>query len=893
MTGNARRRIIAVVSHTHWDREWYLPYQSFRLRLVGLLDDLLDLFDRDPEYRCFMLDGHTIPLEDYLEVRPERRPDIERALREGRLLIGPWYIIPDEFLPGGEALVRNLLRGHRVAAQFGPVMKVGYIPDPFGQIAYMPAIFRGFGIERATMWRGADESLRQTEFIWRSPDGSEVFTIHKPGGYGIGAHLPATRDALLERIRRIRAELEPRATTRYLLLMNGSDHLPAQRELSDIIRTANEALDDAELVHLSLPEVFDAVQRELEGREGSLHVHEGEFRSGQRAHLLPGVLSARMWIKQRNQRCEDLLTLWAEPLATWMGLLRRRIPPEWKEPLPARFAHMPFPTQPGSIKALLDRAWRYLFENQPHDSICGCSVDQVHEEMATRYDEAEQVGEEIAAHAMRVLAALAPPGERVLVFNPQFGPRTDVVEFTARLRDGQAPVALVAPDGSRVPAQLLAAPARRTFGPYSFEEVDAVFVAADVPGFGFRSYRVEYGPLEPPSVSPKASAIENGLLRVTADPKDGTLTVEDLRTGRRWSGLNRYADGGDRGDEYNYCVPEDDLIVDRPAVPPRIHVVESGPARWSLAIESVHRLPAALAPERRARSPETVDVPIRTVVSLAHGVPRVDIHVEVDNTARDHRLRALFPTGIPAKAAFAEQHFGVIRRDLAIPEWDPATWSEQPVGTQPQKSFVDVNDGAYGLMVANRGLPEYEVIEAPDGATIALTLLRCVGWLSRSDLTSRRGGAGPEVETPGAQLLGRWTFDYAIIPHEGGWETAYRQAHWFRTPMRARWSRGGSGLLGEQASFLDIRGDGLVVAAAKPAEDGDGVVVRLYNILDEETRGVVALSEPHDGVWLVNFNEEPLRRLAGQGEVAELSLRRNEIITLKFEAQLPKGAADA
>ncbi len=886
---SSNRRVIAVVSHTHWDREWYLPYQSFRLRLVGLVDDLLDLFERDPDYRCFMLDGHTIPLEDYLEVRPERRPDLERAVKEGRLLIGPWYIIPDEFLPGGEALVRNILRGHRVAAEFGPVMKVGYIPDPFGQIAYMPAIFRGFGITRATMWRGADESLRNTEFVWRSPDGSEVFTIHKPGGYGIGAHLPLARDALLERIRRIRAELEPRATTRYLLLMNGSDHLPAQRELSEIIRTANEALGDAELVHLSLPEVFDAVERELSDRRDTLHVHEGEFRSGQRAHLLPGVLSARMWIKQRNQRCEDLLTLWAEPLATWMALLRRRVPPEWKEPLPARFAHMPFPTHPASIKALLERAWRYLFENQPHDSICGCSVDQVHDEMATRYDEAEQIGEEIAGHAMRFLAALGPASEHVVVFNPQFGPRTDVVRFTTRLRDGEAPAALVAPDGARIPAQLLAPPAHRTFGPYAFDEVEVAFVARDVPGYGFRCYRIEYGPLRLDPLPTPGAAIENGLLRVTADPWDGSLTIEDLHSGSVWSGLNRYVDGGDRGDEYNYCVPEIDHVVDRPAEAPNITVVEAGPARWTLAIDCIYRLPATLSPDRRSRSPETVDVPIRTLVSLSKGVRRVDLSVEVENRARDHRLRALFPTGVRSDVAYADQHFGVIRRAIALPDWDPATWSEQPVGTQPQKSFVDVNDGARGLMVANRGLPEYEVIDGPGGATIALTLLRCVGWLSRSDLTSRRGGAGPEVETPGAQMQGRWTFEYAIIPHEGGWERTYRQAHWFRVPMRARWSRGGSGVLGPEGSLLDVRGDGLIVTAVKPSEDGDGVVVRLYNTLDMETHGSVSLREPHGDVWFVNLNEEPLRRAAGPAEAVDLTLRRNEIVTLKFDTPLWAG----
>ena len=189
------KRRLMVVSHTHWDREWYLPYQSFRVRLVGLFDQLIELFDSDPEYKHFMLDGHTIPLEDYLEIRPDRFDDIERPVQQGKLLIGPWYIIPDEALPGGEALVRNFLRGHRVAKLFGPVMKVGYIPDPFGQIAHMPAILRGFGIEHATMWRGADDSLKTTEFFWQSPDGSEVLTIHKPHGYGNAAHAPTQLEA--------------------------------------------------------------------------------------------------------------------------------------------------------------------------------------------------------------------------------------------------------------------------------------------------------------------------------------------------------------------------------------------------------------------------------------------------------------------------------------------------------------------------------------------------------------------------------------------------------------------------------------------------------------------------------------------------------------------------
>ncbi|MCH7953821.1 MAG: alpha-mannosidase, partial [Chloroflexi bacterium] len=159
-TGERWRLIL--VPHTHWDREWYQPYQRYRTRLVGFFDLLLDILDSDPAYAHFMLDGHTILVEDYLEVRPDRRAKIERYVREGRLAVGPLYVIPDESLPSGEALVRNMLRGYRAAQALGGVMKVGYWPDPFGQIAHLPALLRGFGIERCVFWRGTDDSPDST-----------------------------------------------------------------------------------------------------------------------------------------------------------------------------------------------------------------------------------------------------------------------------------------------------------------------------------------------------------------------------------------------------------------------------------------------------------------------------------------------------------------------------------------------------------------------------------------------------------------------------------------------------------------------------------------------------------------------------------------------------------
>ena len=179
---------LTIVPHTHWDREWYQPFQEYRIRLVQLTDRLLDLLAQDPEYLHFTFDGQTIILEDYLEIHPEQEETLRRYVREGRLLIGPWHILPDEFLVGPEATIRNLMLGDRISRRFGFKMDVGYIPDPFGHISQLPQIMRGFGLDAVVFWRGVGEA--HNEFRWAAPDGSEVLVIHLRDGYGNAAHLP-------------------------------------------------------------------------------------------------------------------------------------------------------------------------------------------------------------------------------------------------------------------------------------------------------------------------------------------------------------------------------------------------------------------------------------------------------------------------------------------------------------------------------------------------------------------------------------------------------------------------------------------------------------------------------------------------------------------------------
>jgi alpha-mannosidase len=246
-----------------------------------------------------------------------------------------------------------------------------------------------------------------------------------------------------------------------------------------------------------------------------------------------------------------------------------------------------------------------------------------------------------------------------------------------------------------------------------------------------------------------------------------------------------------------------------------------------------------------------------------------------------------FPTGIKADSSQAEQHFGVVERPVGLPEYD-GTWLETPVAFYPQKGFVDISEGTNGFMLANQGLPEYEALREEDGTiTVALTLLRCVEWLSRQDLATRHGHAGPGMHTPGAQMPGRWKFQYSLIPHEGGWERAFAEAHRFVRPMRAVRVSRGSGELPATGSLIQIDPPEVILSALKVAEDDDSIIARLYNIADYSVEAGIRLHAPFSKVERLDLNEENARPWGARKGVVPLSLGPNEIATLKFS---PRGA---
>ncbi len=932
------KQTLTFVSHTHWDREWYQPFEEFRIRLVQLVDKLLHILDTDPDYKYFMLDGQTIVLDDYLAIRPENRARIERYVQEGRIQIGPWYILPDEFLVSGESTVRNLLAGAQMCAAFGKRMDVGNIPDPFGHISQMPQILRGFDIDTMVFWRGV--SGVQNEFVWQAPDGSEVLVVHQQHGYGNAANMPANARAFIGRTQQIIDSLTPTATTPHLLAMNGSDHVEPMAELPRLLAAARTALPDVDIQHGTLPQFIEKIR----AHKPTLETRRGEMRDSARSPLLPGVLSARMWIKQRNAACETLLTRWAEPMTAL-----------------AKIAGAPLDLH--GQGALVRQAWRYLLQNHPHDSICGCSVDQVHKEMAVRFDWVEQIGEQVTQASMSGLTALIDTGNAenrpaVVVFNPTTRPCSDVVSARVALPTSMTHFVLVTGDGQTIRPQIgergrevlvefdiptamfasmvgnvpyeidgagiqaitltadgalldleivlakgqppqveaiqrVQAEITRIMEAGQIEQVHLVihhgefaqctFVAPDVPGLGYRTFWVQ--PVDEqtaPVDKPTSPNIENEFFRVQVND-DGTLTLTDKTTDAEYPGLNRFVDTGDRGDEYNFCPVENDLVVSALVDEPLVCLTGYGPARQTLEVSMTYQVPLSLGETRAERSDELIDLPITTRISLSPGVRRVDISTTVENHAADHRLRVHFPLPVRVDTFDAEGHFDIIARSLDLPT-DTTDWVEQPVSTHPQCAWSRVSDGKLGLTLANRGLPEIEAVRTDQGTELALTLLRAVGWLSRGDMSVRQGHAGPGLPTPEAQCIGEHTFHYALIPHRSATVETIHAAQAFNAPLRAVATLAHAGALPSKGSWVEVEPENLLVTAIKEAEDGRGLVVRFWNTSEAACAAVVKFWRKPKGIVRCTLGERVLEALEidAAGRVS-VPVRGREIVTLLAE----------
>ncbi len=895
---------IVVIPHSHWDREWYATFEEFRFYLVEFMDELLELLDADEGFRTFLLDGQSSLLEDYLEVRQEKRDQLRRLVQEGRLQIGPWYVQPDEFLISGEALVRNLLRGDRVARAFGPVMKQGYVPDTFGHICQLPQILQGFGINTFYFMRGLAEDISEmkSEFWWEAPDGSKVLAHFLSETYSNAAVLgsdparisfrhdrlaePSSYFVSYDSLFELRDRLASRAANGVVLFMNGSDHVTVQPRFARYIFDLNRSMED----HIFNGSLADFERLVLEGNP-ELKTYSGELRAARYQPILRGVYSSRIYIKQQNERVQQLLEGLAERAAAAVYAIGGR-----------------------DFSPFLRYAWRELIKNHAHDSIGGCSADAVHRQMMGRYETATRVGQKVVEEALDHLASrLAYPPDNdtipIVVFNPspwrRSGPvevdislyadvpfRRRIFDWTGQKRLDLEHYSLVDPAGSEVLFDVRGETLHIEDALYRRKAVRRAtieFDAADVPSLGYKVYYLktaqERRKRRSAEEKPWDIVLENEHLKVGVE-SDFTLSILDKASGRTYPGMNLLVDEGDAGDEYNFSPPATQKTFLSSETDWEIEYGEDPNTLW---LRGTLRLPRGLTPDRLARSGDLARCPINVSVRLAPGSRRVEIKTELYNRVRDHRFRAVFPTGIEAEESVAETAFGTIRRPTR--PCNSEGWREKESATYAQRRFVCVEDGKRGLAILNKGLPEYEV--TPEGE-VRLTLLRSVGWLSRNDLEVRDGHAGPELATPEAQCQGRQVFEYAVVPYEESWQKAgiYHEAEEYWLPLEARAMQRKEDAPGPPPrsapeSLLKIDGENVVLTCFKKSEDREGLILRFFNASEEETQATLRFGVPVSVAYRTNLNEEIVEELAPRNNRLQLTLGGAKIETLFVKLRRP------
>lgn len=911
----ANARTVHYVLSTHWDREWYQPFQLYRHRLVKLLDCVIEDLGARRLKGPFTTDGQAIIVDDYLEVRPELAARVRQMAKSGQMKIGPWFVLPDEWLVSGESIVRNLRLGRRIARSYGgQPSNAGFICDLFGHVGQLPQIFAGFGIRGAFLWRGV-EPRASTHFWWVGSDGTRLPTYRFPRtGYCDYAfdvrhchqpQVPFERGRADRELDQHLAKEAKRSGNGPILVFDGGDHLEYSLDYYQALFDRKPGTDFPYKVrHGTLDDYLD----DLLAQPGLItDTITGELRETavgpcvvDQQWLIPGVLSSRVWIKQANARCQALLCHWAEPFgAAATSFCGKR-----------------------SNSGFMAVAWRWLMTNHPHDSICGCSIDAVHEDMKYRFAQCEQIGESTTLESLQALCAnvageVGPKELRVLVANPLTRPLAETVEVTLRLPadwacfneffgfEPKPGFRLYAADGTEIPYQRVAQDMNRgktrvIWGrfpqPYRTNDV-TVAIPLSIPALGYTTLTAREGAMSAsddivaaamlptrhpaaPGLATSERSMENEFLSVTIEA-NGSLTVTDKRTGEAYSRLLTFEDSADIGDGWYHGQAANDQVFVSTAAQADVALVANGPRLARFRIRTTMRVPAEFRFDRMVRSEQLAELVIDSQVSLFQGSDRLEVRTVVQNVARDHRLRVLLPSGTKADTYLADGVFDVVERPIALPG-DNHVRRELAVETCPQQNWTAVADGRRGIAVVAPGLMETAVRDTAD-RTLALTLFR---GTRRTVFTDGQ---------PQGQLLGELTFNYWIMPVHGSinpvrlGEAAILLGAGLRDVQQVAADvalHRQDANLPSSASFLAV--DGGVLVTSVIDQDG-GLEVRCYNPGTEKVQATFNFSGRPESVsrpgsaQRVDLEGNPVgKAIAVKRGAAAHPVRPKEIVTLRF-----------
>lgn len=835
---------VIIFSHTHWDREWYRPFQSFRLRLCEVINALISEFARG-ETDLFYLDGQTIVLEDYLELYPENETRIRELIEAGKLFIGPFYVLPDEFLVSGESLMRNLLIGINQAKQYGCREFFGYLPDSFGHNSQMPKILSSFGLDKAVLWRGAGN--RKSEFLWRSDDDSAVIATYLTEGYFqdiLHAKLPP--EEKIEKLKDLLDKLRERAVSNKILLPVGGDHLGAVPCLKSLINEINGELTGYRLEQGTISKYFSSFSFE----EKALEEVSGELRDNTRNPILPGTISTRMYLKQLNAKATWQLARVAEPLQTFLaaeGLEKER-------------------------ENELDYAWKLLLKNHPHDSICGCSVDEVHEENEMRYKQLNQISSGIISRCMNTISGFVSENSLVACNLSNFN-FSGVIKVKTHKPFPQALPHQVLNTETGFPEDLLLDIQRVPVCEDMTEITEHLTYVENIPPFSVK--KISMGS-QPPLLEVTDNKISNSILEISVNT-DGTINLKDIQKEKTFKNLHIISDRADTGDTYNFAPLEGDKPLKAGLT--GINVVEKGPLRGVLRLTYKLQIPEKFDYEANTRSSNTVEVIITTDIILTAGAKRVEFITEWENKCENHVMSVKFPLSQKITETVSEDTFGLITRtfgpDYRVEDHIPAEKGQElHTNTAPMQRFVF----AQGLGVITEGLSEYLV----NDNTLSITILRATGELSSRSLNTRNFPAGPPLPAAGAQCKGRQSVRYALCIVDEPQQLFKEADEFMGSVIAAVGQRNAAENSSFFEKFINYENKNILVYAVKASENREisGVILRLANISGEQQNIAVKSSIPFSTYCELNALEEIISE--NHDLKSEIIFKPHELKTLRF-----------
>jgi len=875
------------ISNTHWDREWRYSMQRTRHMLVYMMDMLLDILENHPEFSSFHLDSQTVPIRDYIEIRPEKEDVIKKLVAEKRLFIGPWFCLPDEFCVAGESLIRNLLLGHKIAKQFGHVSKTGYSPFSWGQISQMPQIYKGFGIEFAAFYRGINTLVApKSEIFWEGADGTKIvasrlgcrprynvwYVLQRPAywnmldvdqrlvpwqnGHGTfkmideGHHLwdaqyahpkfTYNKETIADQAQQAIEEQDKDWTTVHRFWSCGHDSsCPDVREI-EMINDANAALrGTAEVFHGNFSDFQKAV---LESVSDDLPTAKGEMRclrtEESSSPLFGWIISARTDVKQDNFRTERDLIGYAEPLAVFSAMLGSAYP-----------------------TAFIDKAYEWLLQNHGHDSIGGCSRDIISEDMFFRSRQSREISACVTENALKAITGsiridTAKCGDVAIVaYNPSAFKRSEITRAYVQVPndwEGEA-IEITDVQGNQVefyvagkddPYYQIVQSPNDCANSFLMTRYHLDLKLEDLPAMGYKTFFVKPAGEErnaADSMVTGPTTMANEFLSVTIEP-NGTLTILDKETGKTYRNQGYFLDSSEIGNPWEHETVENEQVLSTMEAAARIELIKDTVFETSYRVAIDWKLPKGRSQDEKNRSAELVDHTIANTVSLRRGQPWVEVETRFENKAEDHYLRVCFKSGIDTDRVHVQGQFDVVERSLE--KIDCSMFAEAPQPEDPMNSFIDLSDGNTGLALLNEGLKAYEVM-GDKGNTMCLTLLRsfplriCVTPL---EMTNYSG------IDKSSQCLGQQTFRYAIMPHKGDWQQAnlWQASERFNLPIllaQIAPTEHGTGPL--ERSFLELETENLHVSAVKQSEDGNGWIVRLFNPGQETIENKIRLNGGH------------------------------------------------